>query len=203
MHDAIPTDDGRGPSPAELAAAQFAIRPELNASLIAVINSIADIADRDCYGSDNVKEGDPCDCDTCSAKRAIAQLNQIRLPVVRSLRPDRLNYAERVYFDAWVTQNTRSPGFNSGFGTLELLLRTETEPAPQPAFVTKPAPQPAFVSQRDMDVATTVIQWLGTNCGRCFVESCERARCRGMERISRKAVVSPAEPQPKQMDLFE
>lgn len=168
MEDLVPIDDGRTPSPAELAETRYAIQPELNDRLVEAINEMADIADRDCYGSD--RDADPCDCDTCAAKRAIAKLNKIRLPVVRSLQEYRCSHAERVYFDAWVDQNTRKPGLNGGYGTLELILRGERDES-LPKWGSH---MPAHVSQRDMDVATTVVQWLGTNCGRCFIDQCER-----------------------------
>ena len=32
----------------------------------------------------------------------------------------------------------------------------------------------ATISQRDAVVAATVIQWLGTNCGQCFLEMCQK-----------------------------
>jgi hypothetical protein len=161
MNDFVPSDDGRTPSPSELASAEYAIRPELDRQLKAVIHELGDIADRDCYGSHR-EDTEPCDCERCSAYRAIEILNRIRLPVVRSLRPDRLCYAEKVFFDAWVKQNTRMGGINGGYGTLELIL------------VPKDDARPAYVSQRDMDVATTVVQWMGTNCGQSFLNTCDR-----------------------------
>src|SRR5690606_11854370 len=101
---------------ADLAEAVFAIQPGLNEQLIEIVNEIADIADRDCYGDDRGDLKDPCTCETCSAKRAIALIERIRRPAVRSLREERLTHAERVYFEGWVKQNTRSPGINGGHG---------------------------------------------------------------------------------------
>jgi hypothetical protein len=187
MADLVPTDDGRTPSPSELAGAVFAIQPDLNDRLVEAINEIADIANQDCYGSGPVKE--PCDCETCAAKRAIAVLNRVRLPVVRSLRPDRLNYCERVFFDAWVKQNTRMGGINGGYGTLELILRPNRVNDESVNYLQSPA----FVSQRDMDVATTVVQWLGTNCGQSFIWQCEQEwKARRAERSEFESVTHVA-----------
>ena len=179
--DLVPTDDGRKPSAEDLAKVNEAVQPDRDDRFWEVIETLAEIADRDCYGdyrgAGEDKSG-PCPCETCVAKRAIHKLQAMRLPVVRSLRPDRLNYAERVYFDAWVKQNTRIRGLNGGYGTLELILKHAADKSEGNGY-----PLPAYVSQRDMDVATTVVQWFGTNVGRCFIDSCEReAKARYEER---------------------
>jgi hypothetical protein len=166
VNDLVPSDDGRVPSPEQLSDAMQAIRPELDEQLQAVINELSEIADRDCYHSPSLKSD--CDCETCVAKRAIAKIERIQVPVVRSLHPKRLNYAEAVYFEQWVKQNTRMRGVNGGYGTLELILSTQVHGQSNHRII------PAFVSQRDMDVATAVVQWLGTNCGQGFIHEAER-----------------------------
>lgn len=172
MPELVPEDDGRSPSPEVLAEASAVVHAELNDKLINVINEIAEIADNDCYG-DYRSDSDPkkeCDCHSCCAKRAVHALNRIRLPVVRSLHPNRLqgDSGERVYFEHWLKENTRVPGLNGGWGLLELVVSTEKR---EGWSLTRP---PAYISQRDMDVATAVVQWLGTNCGQCFIAECER-----------------------------
>ena len=166
--------------PQELAEAVYAIRPELDEQLREVINSLSSIADQDCYDSPAWKED--CDCAPCVAKRTIEKVNRVRLPVVRSLRPERLNYAEKVFFDAWVKINTRDSG--RGYGLLETILGH-----------VKGQVHPAYVSQRDMDVATTVVQWLGTNCGRSFIWACEKEwKDRHDERADWERVVHATQP---------
>lgn len=90
---------------------------------------------------------------------------------IRSPAPDRLShYPEWVFVDEWRKQNERVGCVNSGFRLLELLLATESWQSHLPKR-TNWIPQ--IVSQRDADVATAVIQWLGTACGRGFVFQCE------------------------------
>jgi hypothetical protein len=88
------------------------------------------------------------------------------LPIFNEIRrakytdPEFVN-AERVYLKHWRDENKRKSGLNGGKGLLELLLSEDNGYA-------------ADISQRDATVAATVIQWLGTNCGRCFVMECDR-----------------------------
>lgn len=124
--------------------------------------------------------GDPCDCDgrerdACTVTSPLCssrKLERARLlasgliePTYGGLHPERLRHfgtAEVVYIQHWQRQQIRQAGVNSGMTMLEGILK----PAAQ-AWVERP-------SQRDADVATAVIQWLGTNCGQAFVSECER-----------------------------
>lgn len=155
------------PSPRELAIACSALSTEKQNEVLVAIDILRDIADRDCWCEcPSYKDGDldpalNCDpvhkCEPCIARDAIQHLQEAAYPQVRSLREERLSGAERVYFDCWAEKNVRTRKEN---GLLEILLGFNG--------------RPAVLSQRDLDVATTVVQWLGTNVGRCFVSECER-----------------------------
>lgn len=116
-----------------------------------------EIASRDCYEAPAYIEN--CNCERCVASRAVRVMQAALYPKVRSLTPERLKsgYAELLFFEAWKAANERVRGINGGRGTLEILLE-ELGP----------------ITQRDMDVASTVIQWLGTNCGGAFLRDVER-----------------------------
>lgn len=80
-----------------------------------------------------------------------------------SYSPERLKYGveERVFLERWKKRNRRVPGINRGYTLLEHILCKGDQ-----AF-------PEQVSQRDAYVAASVIQWLGTNCGKAFLADCE------------------------------
>ncbi len=87
--------------------------------------------------------------------------------------PDRLShdcgYPERIFAERWAEENKRSPGINGGYGCLELLMASNIRN--MGTIFQEPIEQ---ISQRDALVAATVIQWLGTNCGACFLHECEQ-----------------------------
>lgn len=171
MRDFVPNDDGRRPSAEELRVAACALTPEIQEKVMDVIDNLyRGIGDKDCWCRDirELEDQPKYKCEACVARQAIDDLMHIAYPVVRSLREDRLNYAEAVYFEEWVKQNTKRPGVNSGLALLEAILSTKETGG---VFKT---PIPVTVSQRDMDVATAVVQWLGTNCGMGFRLTCER-----------------------------
>ena len=86
-------------------------------------------------------------------------------PTHNSLQMNRLKsvygVGERIYAKQWKKSNERHPAINSGFTSLEWILAPNAE-------------WPAPVSDRDAEVAASVIQWLGTNCGMAFMWECER-----------------------------
>ena len=83
-------------------------------------------------------------------------------PPHNSLQTSRLNrMPERIYAEEWKKNNERHPAINSGFTSLEWIL------CPEGNWV------PPAVSERDAEVAASVIQWLGTNCGYHFMLRCE------------------------------
>ncbi len=87
--------------------------------------------------------------------------------------------AERIMLKRWRAENKRVPGTNGGRGVLEIIVSEDNDAA-------------APLTQRDATVAATVIQWLGTNCGRCFLEQCEREIKTSIEKERRDAKVGAA-----------
>jgi len=86
--------------------------------------------------------------------------------------------AEEVYGSKWEKLNERQPGLNGGFGYLELLLN-DSRWAHSPFLAyrlrgEKPLKPWRGISKRDAMVAASVIQWLGTNCGKAFMDECEK-----------------------------
>ena len=132
-------------------------------SLIVAHDWLSGLANRDCdcyLCDDRTRESNPCD--VCQARRAMDAINQIIDPRPLTLHPERLrNPPEKVYYELWEKQNERKSWLNSGFTLIEWLLNPSSQK------------RPSCVSQHDMTVATTVIQWLGTSCGRCFMEQAE------------------------------
>jgi hypothetical protein len=77
--------------------------------------------------------------------------------------PDRREHGvgEDVYAREWDKQNAVHPWSNYGQCLLELIL-------------SRPGTPWGDLTQRDVTVAASVVQWLGTNCGRGFISECER-----------------------------
>lgn len=83
---------------------------------------------------------------------------------------------ERVFLEEWAhEENDPSAGVNSGMGTLQHLL--SENPPSHPLHLRgddgMDPPQWEIVTKRDWIVAAAFAQWLGTNCGRAFIDRCE------------------------------
>lgn len=112
-------------------------------------------------------------CDYRELLAAKECLQQIIQPVHRSLNPDRMaSYPEAIYLRRWVEEQVRHKNYNGGYGLLEMILSPTRGPKDRWNVGTPEYMPP--VSQRDAEVAATVIQWLGTNCGRCFMDAAEK-----------------------------
>ncbi len=81
------------------------------------------------------------------------------------------NPAEMIYAKEWERKNKRQPGLNGGLGYLEMLLNPNSKRLSSFGPCSFGAKD---ITQRDAFVAATVIQWLGTNVGGCFIEECEK-----------------------------
>lgn len=95
------------------------------------------------------------------------------------------NYRERVFSEEWEKECAAVRGTNYGQGILQDLMLVPNNHAPDrfkglwPTFDVFGwwGVRWAFViNQRDATIAATVVQWLGTNCGFCFLEKVLR-RC--------------------------
>ncbi len=122
------------------------------------------ISERDCdccYG-DHHPTDDETSCDTCQAKLAMQAMQRALRPQLEGLHPARMtNYPERIYVERWRVENELARSGDS-IGLLRLLLQPEGKG------------EWFQITTRDAAVATTIIQWLGTPVGRCFVSTCER-----------------------------
>ena len=85
----------------------------------------------------------------------------------KSLRPDRaaVNASERIFAEEWAKINKAVSHVNHGRGALECILLPYVK-SPLDPFGYEHVGE---ISQRDADVAATVIQWLGTHVGQCFL----------------------------------
>lgn len=103
---------------------------------------------------------------------------------------------EKIFAEKWRATNNPSPFLNRGRGTLEWLLCTKVEGKGQ--FPGQRTVQHRHLTQEEATAAASAIQWLGTNCGWCWLEECLRecdmhiegrreARCRLTECHLRKA----------------
>lgn len=102
------------------------------------------------------------------ARKAVEELRATRIRHIGRF-PNRLKFdydnhpnREKAFADHWRKENENVPSWlNGGHGVLEhLLLANEKE-----CII-------GDLTQRDAIVAATVIQWLGTNCGWCFLDEC-------------------------------
>lgn len=129
--------------------------------------------DEDCEKPD-CTEDNPL-CRPMEYRHARKRLLAIVQPIHRSLSPDRLgNAAEDIFLRRWQEENQRERGLNSGYGLLELLLTPSRLRSGGPQYVGQPPYYVAPVSQRDAEVAASVVQWLGTSCGLSFMRAAER-----------------------------
>ena len=110
--------------------------------------------------SDMVEEHDECcdcrtnpDISTCTELamwEEVLEMEKAYSPRPGSLKPERLQGSERIYFEKWCQHVERyDPG--------EYLL----------------GGRPA--TRAEMVAMTQLVQWLGTNCGRAFLLDCEQA----------------------------
>jgi len=91
----------------------------------------------------------------------------------KGLMPHRRDlYPERIFAELWEQENKRDPAINFGNTALESILNTIPW---RERYLSLATPKPVTpISQRDADVAATVIQWLGTSCGKAFLDEAER-----------------------------
>lgn len=92
---------------------------------------------------------------------------------------------EKVFADRWKETNNPPPYLNSGYGTLAWLLCSRPT-KPNPVLNPFISGQEIYrhLTQEEATAAASAIQWLGTNCGWCWLEECIRA-C-GFDLIQRR-----------------
>lgn len=72
---------------------------------------------------------------------------------------------ERTFADEWEKEAEPNPGINSGLGTLQGLLIDRSGPG-----IFGRHRVIAWVTKREAMIVATIMQWLGTNCGFCWLE---------------------------------
>lgn len=79
---------------------------------------------------------------------------------------------EKIFADKWKQENDPPPFLNSGIGILTHLLCSR--PAKFPSI---PGGHEIYchLTQEEATAAASAIQWLGSNCGWCWLEDCIRA----------------------------
>lgn len=139
------------------------------------------IVEEECERSDGCdnENGGSCGQDyICSYCRTVEIRDRMRTmlqPVHRTINPDRQgNIAEHLFLKRWIALQKREPGLNHGWGLLEMILMPTRFCRDEVRYVGDPPPYVPPVSQRDAEVAATVIQWLGTSCGGGFLWETEK-----------------------------
>lgn len=165
------------------------------AKIIHAIDAICDV-DIECHCETDM----PCDLDEplCypmqiqSLRRSLLALFDYE---IRSVCPNRLsNFREHVYVDEFRKLNSRDSA-SYGMRFLEMLFGVTRK---EWRFLPNTIPQ--TITQRDADVATGIIQWLGTNCGMAFLDTCQR-KIEASREFDRKLHRQHNSPEPAQDDI--
>lgn len=77
---------------------------------------------------------------------------------------------ERAFAEAWAKENTPEPWLNGGVGTLDHLLCVEPTGRGAHGGLIQEMKRIKDLKQEEATAAATVIQWLGTNVGFCFLQ---------------------------------
>jgi hypothetical protein len=121
-----------------------------------------------------------CPCSSCLSWRSDPALRELLQSGHPNISCKYIN-PEKVFADLWEKENERRPGINYGMGILQDLMVTQREPGPKDYAVadrmaTFKWRRVAFVvTPRERVIVATVIQWLGTNVGWCFLSRCVEA----------------------------
>lgn len=80
---------------------------------------------------------------------------------------------EKAFAEVWKRLNTPKQWINNGYICLENILLTEHKnPKPMDNLLFRSLE--GELTERDCFVAASVVQWLGTNCGQCFLDEVKR-----------------------------
>lgn len=136
-------------------------------------DQLSEIADRDC--NCEYEDSSPTakyKCDTCQTRQARLNIARVLDPKLESAQPNRMrNAAERIWVEEYRRENASHYDDDPLF-TLRATLATDKELKE----AQKRGPGARFnndITARDAQVATSVIQWLGTACGASFVRRCQ------------------------------
>lgn len=109
----------------------------------------------------------------------------MKTPINRGWRYRRIEYnpREKAFADEWEKTNEPKHGIDYGYGTLQDLFFTGT---PFCVFGDRPRCT-KVISLRERMIVATVIQWLGSNIGWCWLTTTLRACGYRLERITSPA----------------
>lgn len=83
------------------------------------------------------------------------------------------NVLEQIFREKWREETLPTAGVNGGHSKLQLLLsRRLAQTLMSCSMVGVRLTEEEICTERDYRVAATVIQWLGTNIGQCFINEC-------------------------------
>lgn len=117
----------------------------------------------ECYCEDEECCVETPKCRDMHLQAALFRLERVMEPPHESLHPNRLGHdPERIYAEQWKKENERRPRINHGFTLIEWILCPSGQRYPN------------RVTHREAQVATSVVQWLGTSCGLGFMRICEK-----------------------------
>lgn len=88
---------------------------------------------------------------------------------------------ERIFADNWEKDCQRQPGMNFGYGTLQDLMIDS-----KGVSVFSVRKLIAKITPRDAMIVATVVQWLGTNVGFCWISAVLRKAGYNVEKIERR-----------------
>lgn len=113
------------------------------------------------------------------------------------IRPQRCqdNPRELAFQQHWLRENKIRPGFNSGHGILQGLFIDYKDP-----FSSFSGKQVLEITPRDRQVVATVIQWLGSNVGFCFLEETLKDCGYVIRRVEQSKLVQDGSLQFKKID---
>ena len=81
---------------------------------------------------------------------------------------------EQAYYEVWADQNRPRPGLNGTISMVQLLISRVIQNKMFSVYGLRSIPENEVATERDYKVAATVIQFLGTNGGRFFLDEVKK-----------------------------
>jgi hypothetical protein len=89
---------------------------------------------------------------------------------------------EQAYYEVWADQNRPRPGLNGTISMVQLLISRVIQNKMFSVYGLKSIPENEVATERDYKVAATIIQFLGTNGGRFFLDEVKK-KIKELEKI--------------------
>jgi hypothetical protein len=103
------------------------------------------------------------ECDLEAVMNAADKVACYKANVGISVKRLEHNEREKAFYEQWLQENSPVTGVNSGHGILQDLFIDSGDVV---GFKRKVIEE---INNRDRMIVATVIQWLGSNCGMCFL----------------------------------